>query len=316
MALPFSNHVLAVTNDIIESSIEDVVFTGNPTLELLKERGSVVSSGAPFIRFPIFSDDTNAAGQYSGYDILDTTPNENINSLKYRWGHKYAHVIISETEMLENDGEQAIINLVKGKAENAMSTMLNLISVDIFSTNGDSSFPGINGLRAIVDSTGAIGSVNASDLASWASEEDASTTTLTVAAMEQSWLDASVGNEAPDFVVTTKGVYKKYKDVLQNVQRFGEGKTAKGGFRYVMFNEMPMFWDINCPGSGSGSADNHLFLLNSKYLKFYIHKKNNFKMQDLPKPWSQAVIGQRLTFSGQLVTNNRRMHGKMSTLQH
>lgn len=315
MALPFSNHVLAVTNDIIESSIEDVVFTGNPLLELMLESGSIVSSGAPKIRFPIFSDDTNAAGQYQKYDILDTTPNENINACQYQWGHKYAHVIISRTEMLENDGEQAMVNLVKGKAENAMSTLKNLLSVDMFSTNGDSSIPGVNGLRQIVKASGAIGGVDAADLPTWASDVDASTATLTLATMDRAWIDATVGNESPNVIVTTKFVYSKFKDLLQTNQRFGEGKTARGGFKYVLFNESPVFWDINCPGS-AGSGNNHMFFLNTKYLMLYLHKKDNFKVRDLPEPWSQDVFGQRVTASLQLVTNNRRMHSLMSVLNH
>lgn len=315
MALPSANHVAAVTQEVINDSIADTFFSANPLAEHLIGKGSISQKGGDYIALPIFTDDTNAAGSYDGYDLLDTGANENVNRAEYDWRHKYVHVSIARTELLRNSGESQIVDLVKGKVKNAMMTIRDLIGTDFFSTNGDSS-TGFNGLRQIVKATGAIGGVNQSDLSVWASDVDASTQTLTLATMEQAYLDGSVGGESPDIIVTRKGVFQKYWSLLQANQRFGEGKTAKGGFRYLLFNEVPVFWDTHCPGTDAGNTDNHMFFLNSKWLYFYVHKDDNFKTTEIPVIANQDVFMQRITISGQLCTDNRRMHSLMSTLNH
>lgn len=313
MALPFT-HVSAVTTPMINESIADNVFNANPLLEHLLAVGSVIEDGSHRIQLPIFNDDTNAAGSFQKYDVLDTTPNENVNACYYEWRREYAQVIISTHELLQNSGKSMMANLLKGKVKNAMQTLKKNLSTRIFSTNGDSS-TAMNGLRQIVKASGAIGNVDATDFAGWASDIDASTSTLTYAAMEQSLLDASVGNEGPDIIVTSKFVYKKYKDLAQAAQRFSEGKTAKAGFKYVLFDEIPVFWDASCPGT-SGAGDNHMFFLSSKWLYLYIHKDDKFKVVDVGPLANQDVFIQRITFTGQLATDNRRMHSAMTVLNH
>jgi hypothetical protein len=315
MALPFSNQVSAVTQNLLNESVSDAFFTANPLLEHLLAKGSVKKRGGDRIQLPLFTDDTDAAGSYDGYDILDTTPNENINAAVYDWRHEYGHMVISHTEMLKNSGETAKVDLIKAKVKNLMQTLKKNISTRIFSANGDSDLA-ICGLRQMVKATGAIGNIDQADFSLWASDIDSSTNTLTLALMNQSFLDACVGQDEPDIAVTRKGVWRKYWELLQAQQRFGEGKSVRGGFKYILFNEIPLFWDVNCPGSDSGSNDNHLFFLNSSWLYFYIHEDDNFVTEDIPKVASQNVIQKRVTFTGQLCTDNRRMHSAMTVLNH
>lgn len=313
MALPFSQ-ISAITHPMINESIADNFFNSNPLFVHLKEVGSVVIDGGDNIQLPIFYDDTNAAGSFQNYDILDTTPNDNVNAAKYEWRREYAQVIISRHEMLRNSGKSAIKNLLKAKVKNSVMTLKNNLGTRIFSTNGDSSLA-VNGLRQIVKATGAIGNVDQSDFSGWASTINSSDATLTILLMQKLFANVQLGDEVPDIAVTTKFVYNKYYDLLQSAQRFSEAKVGKGGFRYLMFNEIPIFWDSHCPGT-SATGDNHLFMLNSEWLYLYIHSGDNFLVEKVGPLANQDVHIERITFTGQLATDNRRLHGAFTVLNH
>ena len=112
-----------------------------------------------------------------------------------------------------------------------------------------------------------------------------------------------------------KAIYAKWMAILQNVQRFGGEATANGGFKYVMFNGVPLFHDSHSPGTGAGTADNWLFMLNSKYLYLYVHEDDNMSVEKLPPPHTQAITIQRLGWTGNLVITNRRMIAAFSVLK-
>lgn len=314
MALTY-DQVTGLTHALINESAADNIYTANPLFKHLLAKGKVVEDGGAHIQLPIVYATQGAVGSFSKYSLLDTNPTTDHTAAKWLWKYQYAQMIVSRSELAENSGRSQAVNLLKSKLKNAMLGLENYIGTQIFSTNSDSS-QDINGLRQTVKATGQCGNIDQSDFSGWASDVDASTTSLTTATMEQAFLDASVGADSPDIIVTTKGVFKKYWDIQQALQRFGPAEAADAGFQYLLFNQVPIFWDSHCPGSGSGSADNHMFFLNSRWLYFYVHKDMNMVVEDVATPATQVVKIQRILFAANLVTDNRRMHSLMSTLQH
>jgi hypothetical protein len=240
--------------------------------------------------------------------------NDTDTAARYDWKRYYAQAIISTHELLQNSGESAVADLLKSKVRNANLKLKKTIATDLYSTNGDTAV-GIAGLRQMIKASGQIGNIDTADFAGWASDIDASTATLTLATMEQAKLDASVGNEEPDLIVTTVPVYKKYWDLLQSAQRFEAESVGKGGFKYLLFDGIPIFWDRFCPGD-AGSGNNHLFLINSKWLYLYIHSDDNFKVKEMPDLANQDVHIDRVTVTMALCTDQRRLHSAMTVLNH
>jgi hypothetical protein len=55
-------------------------------------------------------------------------------------------------------------------------------------------------------------------------------------------------------------------------------------------------------------------MINENFIQFYCHPKDNFKVGKWQKPINQEGRIARITWTGQLATNNRRRHGKFTSL--
>lgn len=305
MALTYAQ-VTAVTSQLFNDSVADNIHNSNPLFAYLLDKGKVVEDGGIHIQLPLDYATIGAVGTFNGYSLLDTTPTDNITAAKWTWKNYYAQMIIADTELWQNSGKSAAVNLVKAKMKSTMQSLKQSMGTDIFSTNGDSDL-GFNGLRQTVKASGQAGNINTTDMSTWASDIDSSTTTLSLAAMEQQFLDASIGMDEPDIIVTEKTEFKKYWSLLQAAQRFSASEVGAGGFRYLLFNSTPVFHDSHCP-------DGWMFMLNSRWLYMYVNSNANFKHEKIGKSPAQAVYVDRVVHSGNLATDNRRMHSAFSAL--
>jgi hypothetical protein len=279
----------------------------------MKEKGRIAKSGGDSIKLPITYKAIEAAGSFSDYGLLSTLPTESETAAEYTWKRYYCNVVISRAEMLRNSGESAAVNLLRGKIRNGQLALENQLGTDMFSTN-DGSGTGIVGLRQMVKATGAVGGINATDFAGWASDIDATTSALVLSSMEQAYLDASVGMDAPDIIVTTKREFRRFWLKLQAVQRFGEGLQVSGGFQYLLFNGVPVFHDSHCPGT-SNTANNHMFFLNSRWLYLFIHSDDDFYSRKVAEVAEQDIVVNKTTATMVFATDNRRMHSAMTVLK-
>lgn len=312
MALTY-DQVSGLTHKIITESLADNIYNSNPLFLHMKEKGRVSLSGGDSIKLPITYKAIEAAGSFSDYGLLSTLPTESETAAEYEWKRYYCNVVVSKAELLRNSGESAAVNLMRGKIRNGEMALQDALGTDIFSTN-DGTGTGIAGLRQMVKATGSIGGVSQSDFANWASDVDATTSALVLSSMEQAYLDASVGMDAPDIIVTTKREFRRFWLKLQAVQRFGEGLKVSGGFQYLLFNGVPVFHDSHCPGT-SNVADNHMFFLNSRWLYLFVHSDDNFSSRKIAEVAEQDIVVNKTTVTLAFATDNRRMHSAMTVLK-
>lgn len=306
MALPFSDQVVSTTTNLLEDFAEDNIYGSAPMFYHMKETGQVLKRGGASLQFDLMYQKIGAAGSYSGYDALDTVPTDTDTGIKADWKLYYAHTIISRHEMLRNSGDAAKVSLMESKTRNAHLKMADMLSTDMFSTNGDAA-TGLTGLRNAASTTATHHFVSPTDFSGWAADVLTTSTGLALSRLEQGYLDATVGSDMPDIAVTNTACFKKYWALLTSNQRYGEEATASGGFKYLLFNGVPIFHDSHSPGTGSGTNDNWFFFLNSKHLFLYVHEDDNMTVTKLPTPINQDIMVHRLTFTGNLIVTNRRM---------
>lgn len=57
------------------------------------------------------------------------------------------------------------------------------------------------------------------------------------------------GNGEVEFLITTHGIVRRYSNQLKALKRFNDTNsvTLRGGFKALLFNEMPMIKDVDCP---------------------------------------------------------------------
>jgi hypothetical protein len=306
MALPFSDQVVSTTTNLLEDFAEDNIYGSSPMFYHLKETGQVLKDGGAAIQIDLMYQKIGAAGSYTSYDSLDVNPTDTDTALKADWKLYYVHNIISRHEILRNSGDSAKVRLMESKTRNAHLKMADQLSTDMFGTGGDAS-TGLTGLRNAGSTTTTHHNISPTDFTGWKADVDATSTTISLSRLEQGYLDATVGSDMPDIAVTNTAIFKKYWALLTNNQRYGEEATASGGFKYLLFNGVPIFHDSHSPGSGSGTNNNWLFFLNSKHLFLYVHQDDNMTVTKLPTPINQDIMVHRLTFTGNLIVTNRRM---------
>jgi hypothetical protein len=59
----------------------------------------------------------------------------------------------------------------------------------------------------------------------------------------------SGGNAEVELLITTRGIRRRFVNTLKSQKRFNDAQsvTLRGGFKAVMFNEMPLVFDDDCP---------------------------------------------------------------------
>lgn len=308
MAFPF-DQAQSTANALLEAGAEDNVYGGMPLLVHLQEREQIIYDGGETIKGDMWYQKIGASGSFTGDDLLNVSQTDTDRAWKADWKFYYANAVLDIPAILRNSGKHGIVNLMQSKVKNAQMKIRDDIATDIFSTNGDSA-TGVTGLRNLGSTTTTHHSITVSDFSGWKADVDSSNSSLALSDLEQTALDVSqgVGGDEPDIHVCSKQAFKAYWSLLQNNQRFAGVSTGKGGFRFLQFNDAPVFYDSHCPGTAS-TADNHWFMLNSRHLSLVVHKDANFKAEAIPAPSNQAIRVNRLMAALNLVCRNRRTVG-------
>lgn len=296
----------AITHRYIMPKMYDNIFDSNPLLKRLQSSGQYHSvSGGTTVDIPLAYAANTASGWYAGADALNTAENEQFTAARYQWASIYAGITITEEDELKNGGDAGVLKLLANKAMMAEKTIKSDVGTGLYSdgTNAKS----IVGLRDIVATDQQIGGISQTDNSWWQGLVDSSTSTTTIAAINLQFENATIDNEKPTVIVSTRSLLTKYYNLLQPQQRFTDGDTAKGGWSNLMFNGVPWISDSHCPTA-------HLFGLNEKHLWLCYHPDRNFSSENFQKPINQQVKCSRILWMGAFGSSNNRLHFKFSGL--
>lgn len=305
MALDYGE-ISALTTKYYIPKLVDQVFNSNSLLQRMK-KGKMYKAqeGGTAIIQPVMYAVTTAAGWYTGTDLLNTTANDQISAASFTRAQAYANITITHTDELDNSGKSQILDFVKSKVQAAEMTLSHNLGTGVFNLGTDTK--AIIGLRLAVDSAGTYGGISRTDYSWWSAQEDGSTTTLTMAALQSLYGDCSVGNDKPTVAITTQDLYDVYLNLLTPMQRFVDEDTARGGFTNVMFNQLPVIVDSHCTAL-------HWYFLNEKYITLFYHPRDDMRFESFVKPNDQQVASAKILWAGQMVCSNPRMQGKFNAL--
>lgn len=304
MALPY-DQISAITEKKFIPKLYDAVFDTDPLLARLKKKSYEKLDGGTSILVPLNYATTSSAGSYSGAATLSTTDNEQITSAEYSWRQYYVNMTITRRDELINSGDAQIVNFVKSKVQIAEKTLADLLADGIYSDGTTAT--DLVGLRSIVDSANTVGGIAQSSYSWWQSQEDSSTTTLSLAALQTMHTALSINNEGPTVIMATRANYNRFYALLQPQQRFMDSESAKAGFSSLMFNGLPFI-------AGSKVTSGHIFMLNEAYLHLWVHKDEDMRFEPWQKPVNQNVKVAKIFWMGAFGTSNARMHGKLTAV--
>lgn len=285
-------------SDIITAGIQsrtgalaDNVTQNTALLLRLKKRGNVktFSGGNVILQEIAYLDATTRnAGSYSGYDVIDITPNSPISAAQFDVKQYAAAVSVSGLEMLQNAGKERIIDLVEGRIMVAEANIQDRVSAGIYSNgtgNGGKDITGLAAAVATAPTSGTYGGINRATWSFWQNKSFGAVTnggSAATSANIQSYMNRLAlqlvrGTDSADLIVADNNYYRLYLESLQAIQRVQSEEMAGAGFSALKYFGTGKACDVVLDGGIGGSmTTNQMYFLNTKYIFFRPHADRNF----------------------------------------
>jgi hypothetical protein len=296
--------------------LADNVTKNNALLNRLKKKGKVkmVSGGRTIVQELEYAEN-GTYKRYSGYEVLNISPSDVFTGAEFNYAQSAVAVSISGLEMIQNSGEEAIIDLLEGRIANAEKTMANNTSLDCYSDGTADGGRQIGGLQALVaaTNTNTVGGINAGTYTFWQNTAFSSATTGGAAAsagnildyMDRVWVQQVRGADAPDLIIADNNYWKFYLQSLQAIQRINSNEEGAAGFQSLKYMTSDVILD---GGVGGGAPTNTMYFLNTDYIYFRPATGRFFEpLGDERFAVNQDAMVKLIGFAGNMTVANRRL---------
>lgn len=301
--------LLSTTLSAVRKKFADNIFTKIPLFMWLKSKAKITEDGGASLVVPLMYGKNTTAKSYSGYGIIDVTPQEGLTAAQYTWAQYAASVTISGLEeRIQNVGDSAVIKILESKIKQAEMSLRDKLDIDMWATAVTGT--NMNTLTTIVDATTSIGNVSKSANSWWQAQVTASGSFAARGLADMRSLYNNISNQslsggAPDFICSDQTAYQFYEAALQPQQRFTDEKMAGAGFENLRYKGATFTYDPNTPAGV-------LNMLSSDALKLVTSKGTNFITTPFIKPENQDAKVAQILWAGQLASDNIRRLGKLT----
>ena len=325
MAYANSNYsdVLATTIESRSGIVADNVTNNNALLTRLREKGKnkPFSGGSTILQELSFQDNSTAM-YYSGAETLNISPADVISAAQFPIKQAAVAVTINGLEMLQNSGEEQIIDLFDARLDVAEASIENLISTGIYSDGTGYNGKQITGLQAMVvasPSTGVVGGIDRSTWSFWrnqtfdfSSEAGGSASASNIqSGFNRLYARTSRGSDVVDLILLDNNLWGFFMSSLQNIQRFpGSSKMAELGFVASKYMNADVVLD---GGIGGNIPTGTGYFLNTKYIFFRPHANRNFvPIGDERMSTNQDAIVRLIGWAGNMTASGLKFQGVMT----
>lgn len=328
MAFANLSDIIATTIQNRSGALADNVTNNNALLMKLRERGNVrpFGGGNVILEEIMYNDpNTENAGSYSGYDIIDITPNSPISAAQFDIKQYAAAVTINGLEMLQNAGKEQIIDLLEGRIKVAEGQLMNDISAGIYSNGTGNGGKDITGLALAVSTSpgsGSYGGIDRGTYSFWHNIAFDATTdggAAVTASNIQSYMNSVAvqlvrGTDRPDMIVAGNNYYKAYLESLQAIQRITSESSAGAGFTSLKYFGAGFNCDVFLDGGIGGQlTTNRMYFLNTKYIFFRPHRERNFvPIGGDRQSVNQDAVVRLIGWAGNLTSSGPRYQGVLT----
>lgn len=283
--------IIATTIQSRSGELADNLTNNNALLRRLKSKGNVrpFSGGNVILEEIMYNDpNTNNANSYSGYEVINISPDSPISAAQFSITQYADAVTMSGLEMLQNAGKEAIIDLLDGRMQVSEARLLNRIGGDIYldgTGNGGKNITGLAAAVPDVPTSGTYGGIDRSTWTFWQPKKYSGTTnggaavssTNIQAYMTSLAIQLVRGNDKADLIVADNNYYSLYVQSLQAIQRITSEESGAAGFASLKFYGGGTSADVVLDGGvGNACTANHMFFLNTNYIFLRPHKERNF----------------------------------------
>ena len=305
-----------------KKTLEDQIFDAFPLFDWMQQNGGrlELEDNANDIQVPLLYGKNSTVQSYSGWDVIDVTPQEGIGNAKFEMKQLAGTVTIERFQERQNAGKTAIIKLFKAKMTQLEMSFQDAISEQLFGDGTGNDSKDISGLQKLVaddpTSSATIGGIDQSARSWWRNQTDNGAQSSTaydnlLADIRGMYLDCSKRKQRPDFGIMPQAIYEAYEGLMTADINFNVGNVNLSvgdlGFDNLKYKGMVITYDEDCPAGT-------MYFLNSKFLKLHVDKGTNFEPMPFQRSNKQDGRSSMVLWYGDLVVSNRRMQGVLHSI--
>ena len=335
--------ILSNTQMNYRPKLYDNIFNANPFMYWIHANGRKrTEDGGERIVIPLeYGKNDTIKSMTSGYDTIDTTPQEHMTSAYYQWKEIAGTTTISNKELAQNQGKNQILKLLQSKANNtemSMSEIVNAMMLGFTAGNGGHDLLPIFHLLQKAFASTTVGGINQATYAWWQNQVIESSTPSTVTwaqlikEMAHLYNSCSKGGSKgkrshPDMILCDQRYYEAYENAARDKGQIimTNETVADLGFGGLKFKGATMMWDEYVPDVDSGtgvtvptvdtywtdeSTDySSAAFINSEFLELVVCKGQDFTIGPFIQPENQKAKTSILYMMAELCCSNRRKQG-------
>lgn len=303
--------------------VQDIVYNATPLTAILKDRGriKVKRAGGPELRIPVEFDKLTAQW-FTGYDKLEITPKELLNSAVFNWSRVVGMFSMNGTELMYNQGEEEVIDLMEfyiDSAEKSVKESWETALVGDGTADSGRQMIGLGGAVPVLPNTGIYGGIDRGTVANWR------TSTFDVPAGDVSgfttW-DSTTVRQIINRIALARSRNGRYADLLiadalsyepidasfVAHQRIVSERLGKLGFSGLSYITPAGPVDILAAGGiGNVMPASTVYGIDTQALSIYEFPGQSFvpfHPGNGMRPINQDAVAQGIVWSGQLVLEN------------
>ena len=332
--------LVTTTLDKVRPVLTDQISNENVLLAWLNMKARINVDGGTVIRRPLMFAFNDTVGSYSGYDLLDVTPQEGLGWVEYEWRQHAGSVTISGEEVKKNSGSAQLVNLLQAKMDQLKLSIADDFNAMLYGSGNGNGAKDFIGLMGIVSDgkqygssdtgaalpTGAsttdthLGGISATTYTWWRSNLVTSPVDLTtfdgVDSLNNLYNSIRVDRSKVDLELTTQANFEAYEALAVPNIRFQSLRAADLGFETIAHKTAEVVFDPDVPTSGAWhdglntvAGGGAWFMLNADRLEFVQQADSWLSPTEFVRPYNQDAKTALVLSMGNLITDSRRSHG-------
>jgi hypothetical protein len=321
MASPNLNEIVTTTLRNRSGKLADNVTNNNALLSRMKKKGSIkpVSGGRTIVEELEYAQN-GTYQRYAGYQVLNIQPSDVFTAAEFDWKQVAVAVTWNGLEIdVQNTGEEQIIDLLEARISNAEKTMRNNLSYDLYSNGTADGGLQIGGLQLLVadaPNSGVVGGIDRAQWSFWRNQKFSGsadggavsgvTSTNIQGFMNQLWLLTKRQNDVTDLIIADNNYFNAYWSSLQSMQRITKDDTGEAGFQSLKYMGADVVAD---GGVGAACPANHMYFLNTEYIKYRPSSKRNMVPLENVQSINQDASVKLIVWAGNMTLSNAQLQG-------
>lgn len=301
--------VLSTTLADYQKRLVDNVYNAPNILRLFSgEAKRLIDGGASIVETVIKGKQTDG-GFYLGADVLNNTQGNNTTLVEFKWQNAYEPIQITRDEERQNSGAvHKIIDLVGTKIKLSERAIADRLTQALSTPVGGAG--NLIDLETMV-AAGTLGTLTGTTDTFWQSTVTTSGTFATqgLTDMTTAFYAVSSGQDIdnPTHIVTTKTIFQKFEQTRLPIERIMNTDTANAGWMNLTFKGRPIIY-------GNYISSGLLLELNMNYIYLAVDSATDLITTPFISPTNQTVKVAYILWRGNLITNNRRRHAKLTSI--